>query len=95
MEMVAQTLSGAQVLAQLRILGVRQADLAAAMKVSRVRINQIVNGHAPITPQMALRLAKVTGTKPEFWLDLQTQFDLHRSRAELAGELEELRVLAR
>jgi addiction module HigA family antidote len=69
---------------------IKQADLANAMGVSKVRINQILNGHAPITPEMALRLAKVTGTAAHDWLALQRDFDLHRAQRRLARELQKL-----
>lgn len=71
-------------------MGIRQADLAAAMGISKVRVNQIINGHAPITPEMALRLATVTATEPDYWLRLQSDFDLHQTRRRLAGLLETL-----
>ena len=73
---------------------VRQADLAEAMGVSKVRINQIINGHAPITPEMALRLGTVTATEPEYWLRLQSDFELFEARRRLAPLLETLRRLS-
>jgi addiction module HigA family antidote len=75
-------------------MGIRQAALAHAMGISPVRINQIINGHAPITPEMALRIGKVTGTEPEYWLALQSEFDLFRTRRRLEGELRILPSLA-
>jgi addiction module HigA family antidote len=70
--------------------GITQSDLARAMGVSRVRVNQIVRGHAPITTEMALRLGKVTGTSPEYWLGLQREFDLARAGRRLASKLSKL-----
>ena len=70
----------------LRRMNLRQSDLADAMGVSRVRGNQLVNGHAPITVEMALRLARVTGT-------LQVRFDLFTARKSLSRVLEALPVL--
>lgn len=77
----------------LKPLKIRQADLAKAMGMSTVRINHIVNGRAPITPETALRLARVTNTAAEYWLALQTEFDLHRTRRRLARTLEGLQPL--
>jgi addiction module HigA family antidote len=71
-------------------MGIKQADLAKAMGISNVRINQILSGHSRITPQMALRLDKVTGISAEYWLSLQCQFDLFQARQQLASELEKL-----
>ena len=63
------------------------------MGISKVRISQIVNGHAPISTEMALRLAKVTRTSPEEWLTLQMAYDLYRTRERLKSQLDRLRHL--
>ena len=75
-------------------MGLRQSDLARAMGISTVRLNQIINGHAPITPEMALRLGKVTGTEPEYWLSLQSDLDLFDARVRLGERLDSLPTLA-
>ena len=74
-------------------LKMRQSDLARAMGISTVRMNQIVKGKAPITPEMALRLERVTGTHAKYWLTLQTEFELHRWRRRLARRLKDLQPL--
>jgi addiction module HigA family antidote len=68
----------------------RQADLARALGISAVRVSQIMNGRAPITPGIALRLARVLGQTPEYWLQLQTDRDLFHEREKLKNRLEEL-----
>ena len=75
-------------------LKIRQADLARAMGISAVRMNQIVKGKAPITPEMALRLERATNTDAEYWLSLQINLYLHRERRRLARQLEGLQPLA-
>jgi len=50
--------------------------LAKDLCVSRKAISELVNGHASISPEMALRLAKVFHTTPKLWANLQTQYDL-------------------
>jgi antitoxin HigA-1 len=77
----------------LKKFSLRQADLAAAMGVSKVRLNLIINGKAPVTTEMALRLAKVTGTEAEYWLRLQLDHQLHRARARLGAEIDRLAVI--
>ena len=67
--------------------------LANAMKVSRFTINQIINGRRAITAETALRLARVTSTSPDLWLNLQRRLDLYQASLELASELENLEVL--
>lgn len=74
-------------------LGTTQEKLATAMKVSRFTVNQIVRGRRNVTAEMAVRLAHVSGTTEDFWLDLQRGVDLHEARQELAATLEELEVL--
>lgn len=50
--------------------------LAKALKVSRPRLNDIVIGRRAITTDTALRLGRYFGTTPEFWINLQTRYDL-------------------
>lgn len=50
--------------------------LVKAIKVSRPRLNDIVIGRRGITTDTALRLGRYFGTTPEFWLTLQTRYDL-------------------
>lgn len=57
-------------------LGVTVTQAADALGVSRKHVSAIVNGHAPVTPDMAVRLAGVFGTDPEIWINLQAQYDL-------------------
>jgi len=57
-------------------LGITQKDAAQRLKMSYPRMNEIVNAKRAVTPDTALRLAKFTGTEPEFWLNLQQAVDL-------------------
>lgn len=72
---------------------IKQDELALAMKVSRVTINQLINDKRAITAEMALRLARVLNTTPEFWLDLQRGVDLHKARLALASDIKTMPVL--
>ena len=54
-----------------------QKELAARIGVSFVRVNELVNGKRGITPDTALRLARLFDTSPEFWLNLQLAWDLY------------------
>jgi addiction module HigA family antidote len=51
-------------------------EAAAGLGVSRKTLSAILNGHAGISPEMALRLAMAFDTTPESWLNQQTQYDL-------------------
>jgi len=55
-------------------------DAAAGLGVSRKTLSAILNGHAGISPEMALRLSIAFETSPESWLNQQTQYDLWAAR---------------
>jgi antitoxin HigA-1 len=57
-------------------LNLSQYALAKAIAVTSIRLSQIVRGQRGITADTALRLSRYFGTRPEWWLDLQTHFDL-------------------
>ncbi len=52
--------------------------LAEAIRVPANRISLIVNGKRAITADTAMRLARFFGTSPQYWLNLQNQYDLAR-----------------
>jgi antitoxin HigA-1 len=52
------------------------SGLAVVLGVSRKTLSEIVNEHASITPDMALRLSKAFETTPELWLNMQRNHDL-------------------
>jgi addiction module HigA family antidote len=56
--------------------GLSVGEAAAAMKMSRARLNEIVRGKRGITADTALRLGKFFGTSAQFWMNLQTHYDL-------------------
>lgn len=61
-------------------LGLTQTELAERIDVSIQRVNQVVRGRRSVTPDTALRLARLFGTTPEFWLNAQTAWDLWHAR---------------
>jgi antitoxin HigA-1 len=63
----------------LKPLGMTQVELAERIRVPYVRVNELVNGKRRVTPSTALRLAKVFGTSPDFWLNGQLALDLYRA----------------
>ena len=60
----------------LKPLGLSQYKLAKEVDVSPRRINEIIHGTRSITADTALRLGKYFSISPEFWLNLQTAYDL-------------------
>jgi addiction module HigA family antidote len=63
-------------------MGIPQLRLAATLGITVQRINEIVNGKRGITPETAWFFAGAFGTTPEFWMNLQGQYDLARNRPE-------------
>src|SRR5437588_10575068 len=66
--------------------GLSQNQLARAIGISPNRIAEIVNNRRRITADTALRLGLYFGNSPEFWLNLQTQYDLKLAQGELTPE---------
>jgi len=56
--------------------GVSARKLANALGVASTTVARILNGTIRITPEMALRLSTVLGTSPQFWLNMQNNYDL-------------------
>lgn len=57
-------------------LGLTVTEAAKALGVTRQALNNLVNGKAGISPEMAVRIAKAFGGSPEMWLRLQLNYDL-------------------
>ena len=71
----------------LQPMGMTAHALAMALQVPAPRINDIVRERRAITVDTALRLAKYFGTSAEFWMGLQTDFDMATARTTLADVL--------
>ncbi|HMD72206.1 MAG TPA: HigA family addiction module antitoxin [Bryobacteraceae bacterium] len=63
-------------------------QLAKALAVDSARLNEIVRGRRGITADTALRLARYLGTTPEFWLNLQTHYELRVAKQAKLSEIE-------
>lgn len=57
-------------------LGLTVTQTAEGLGVARKTLSQLLNGHAGLSPEMAVRLSKAFGRSPESWLKLQTLYDL-------------------
>lgn len=69
-------------------LCVSQYRLAKSIKVTPRRINEIVHGRRAITADTALRLGRFFGMEAEFWLNVQSHYDMEVAHAALKGRLE-------
>ena len=72
---------------ELRELGLTANALAGRLAVPTNRVTTILNGQRGVTADTALRLARYFSTTPEFWLNLQTTFELRRAEIESGDEI--------
>lgn len=77
-------------------LGMSANALALALHVPAPRVNDIVRERRAVTPDTALRLARYFDTSAQFWLNLQTAFDLKQAESEIGKKIaEEVRPMQR
>lgn len=67
----------------LKPLGITQQALATALGISRRRVNELIRGHRGITADTAVRLARHFGNEASFWMQLQSDWDLHEAAKRL------------
>lgn len=77
----------------LKIGGITRGDLARALGISRQSVSDLVNDRRPVSAEQALRLARVLGTTPEYWMDLQRDVDLRIAREQMTTVIAALPVL--
>ncbi len=76
-------------------LNITEYRLAKDINVSPKRINEITHGKRAITADTALRLGKYFNTSTQFWINLQTHYDLEKQSEELSDVLKyEIKPLA-
>jgi addiction module HigA family antidote len=61
-------------------LGLTVTLAAQGLGVSRKTLSLLLNGHAGVSPEMAVRLSQAFGRSPESWLQLQVQYDIAQVR---------------
>ncbi|MEA3044024.1 MAG: antitoxin HigA [Sphingomonadales bacterium] len=74
-------------------LGRPKAEIARLMGISRQTLYDLLNERQPITAQMALRIGKLTGTTPESWLRMQSQYDMKIAERAMADEIAKIPTL--
>ncbi|MCE5279758.1 MAG: HigA family addiction module antitoxin [Planctomycetaceae bacterium] len=72
----------------LKPMGITQYRLAKDIGVQPTRVNQIIKGRLGVTADTALRLGRYFGMSPQFWLNLQSYYDLERARERLEKRIE-------
>jgi antitoxin HigA-1 len=78
---------------ELQTIGMSAAELARNLGVPTNRVTQILKGQRAITGDTALRLAHFFGTSPEFWLNLQSIYDLRIAQQKFGRAIDELPTL--
>jgi antitoxin HigA-1 len=80
-----------QILAEdLRDAGLSMNQLARAIHVPMNRISAIVNGQRGITGDTAVRLARYWGTSPQYWMNLQSRYELEVAQDALADSISQI-----
>ncbi len=69
------------------------AGLAASLGVSRQSVNELLRERRAMSPEMALRLARLFGNSPEFWLNAQRAVDLWAAAQSIQEEVERIQPL--
>ena len=75
-------------------LGLPKIEIARLLGVSRQSLYELLEGQQALTPSMALRVAKLTGTTAESWARMQMAYDLKVQRAALAKDIDAIPTLA-
>ncbi|MBM7824827.1 addiction module HigA family antidote [Arcanobacterium pluranimalium] len=73
--------------------GITQHKLAVSIGVPPRRINEIVHGKRAITADTALRLGRYFGVEPQFWLNLQSRYDLELAQDRVADQVAAIQPL--
>ena len=86
---------GEQLTEELRALDMTAAELARRLRVPTNRVTGILNGQRAITGDTALRLGHFFGTSPEFWLNLQSLYELRLAEQRAGKTIRSLPTLKR
>jgi addiction module HigA family antidote len=74
--------------------GISQAEFSRMVGVSPMRISHIVKGTRPVTAEIALLFGRAFGQSPQYWLNLQTAYDLKLAERAIGGRLKAVSELA-
>ena len=75
-------------------MALTQASFARAIGISAKRVSHLLKGQRPVTAEIALRLGRALGQTPQYWLNLQTTFDLKVAQTQMKDSLLAVRALA-
>ena len=72
--------------------GITVTDFAKRLRVSRVALSGVVNGHTAVSAELAIRLATALGGSAESWLNMQTAYDLWHAEKKRRPKIAPLRA---
>lgn len=75
-------------------LNLTQTAFAAAIGVSPMRISHVLKGSRPVTAELALLIGRALGQSPQYWINLQTTYDLKTAEAAMKQALKAVRAVA-
>ena len=73
--------------------GLTVSGFAKAIRVSRQTVNELLQERRTVTPEMALRLSRLFGNSPEFWLNAQRAVDLWKAARNMKGQIDRISPL--
>jgi antitoxin HigA-1 len=73
--------------------GLTASGFAKSLGVSRQTVNELLREHRAVSPEMALRLSRLFGNSPEFWLNAQREIDLWEATRNIKGQLNHISPL--
>jgi len=76
-------------------LGISQAEFARSIRVSPMRISHIIKGQRPVTAELALLFGRAFGQSPQYWINLQTAYDLKIAEQTMKSKLAKICVYNR
>ncbi len=76
-------------------LGISQAKFARAIGASPMRVSHVVHGTRPVTAELALLFGRALGQSPQYWLNLQADFDLKTAEASMGKQLKAVPDMSR
>lgn len=78
----------------LQELGITQAEFARAIGVSPMRVSHVINSSRPVTAELALLFGRAFDQSPQYWLNLQSSYDLKTAEAMIGKRLRDVHSLA-
>ncbi len=73
---------------------ISQSQFARAIGISPMRVSHVVNGARPITAELGLLFGRTFGQSPQYWLNLQSAYDLKIAERSIGARLKEVAELA-